>query len=231
MTEHWRPRGTTAEAILSECVAHFGERAAMSCSFGGPGGMVLLHMLSRLGLSMPVIFLDTDFLFPETLALRDTIVKRFGVEVLTYRPAYTPEEQAALYGDRLWATDPDGCCRLRKVEPMQRAIEELDLAAWVTALRRDQSATRRGIDIVERQTLPSGRALTKVYPLAGWTRKDVWTYIHQHGVPYNPLLDQGYTSLGCTHCTVVGSGDERSGRWPGRNKTECGLHTFEASNG
>lgn len=215
-----------AEAVLHETTARYGSRIALSCSFGGPGGMVLIHMLSRLGLDIPVIFLDTQFLFADTLELRHRVIKEYGLRIITYRPRLTPEEQAAVHGADLWRSDPDHCCYLRKVEPMQRAIEDLGLEAWITALRRDQSETRKDLDVYGRQRLPSGRMLTKVHPLVHWTRQDVWRYIHAHHVPYNPLLDRGYMSLGCTHCTVVSSGTERSGRWQGHQKTECGLHTF-----
>lgn len=188
--------------------------------------MVLLHMLSQMEVKVPVVFLDTDFLFPETLKLRDEVAERYDLEVLTYRPTLSPEEQAEAYGERLWERDPDRCCRLRKVEVMARAAEELQLEAWITALRRDQGETRRGIGNVAYQEIAPGRWLTKVFPLATWTRQDVWAYIARHRVPYNPLLDQGYSSLGCIQCTVPSTGDERAGRWPGQKKTECGLHTF-----
>lgn len=226
MSARWHPVGQTAAEILSESIEEFSPRIALSCSFGGPGGMVLLHLLSQLKMKAPVIFLDTQFLFPETLTLRDEIVERYGLEVLTYQPKLNPDQQAEAYGDALWARDPDQCCNMRKVAPMQQAIEDLQLDAWVTALRRDQSATRQDIGAIRYQTLPSGRIMAKVHPLANWTRSDVWKYIHQHQIPYNPLLDQGYQSLGCTHCTEVSSGTERSGRWSGHGKTECGLHTF-----
>lgn len=226
MTDRWAPDGQSAEEILHQTVSRFGRRAALTCSFGGPGGMVLLHMLCRMTVKIPVLFLDTQFLFPETLQLRDEVAERYDLEVITYRPILSPEEQAASYGEALWERDPDRCCQLRKVDVMARAAQELDIEAWITALRRDQADTRRAIGTVSYQEIEPGRWLTKVYPLAGWTRRDVWSYIVRHQVPYNPLLDQGYTSLGCIQCTTPSTGHERSGRWPGRAKTECGLHTF-----
>lgn len=222
----WRPKSEDAQAVLAETVARFGSRAALSCSFGGAGGMVLIDMLSRLNAKIPVIFLDTGFLFPETLALRDAIAKRYELEILTYKPGLTAEAQAATFGERLWERDPDRCCQLRKVLPMHTAICELQLEAWITALRRDQSPTRSRIETVQYEEVVPGRRIVKVSPLAGWTRRDVWAYIHRHKVPYNPLLDRGYSSLGCVQCTAASQGeDERAGRWPGRQKTECGLHT------
>lgn len=223
------PAKASAETILRQAIDHFAPRVALSCSFGGPGGLVLVHMMSRFKVRIPVVFLDTQFLFPETLALMHAFRELYDVDIRTYRPALTPEQQARAFGNELWRTEPDLCCQMRKVEPMERALDELDLAAWITALRRDQSATRSQLTAAGSHTTASGRQITKVYPLHAWTRQDVWRYIHEHDIPYNPLLDQGYQSLGCTHCTVrVNSstnGDERAGRWPGSQKTECGLHS------
>ena len=225
MTSRWAPGAQTAEEILAETIEHFGNKAALTCSFGGPGGMVLLHMASRITPKIPVLFLDTGFLFPETLRLRDEVAERYGLELIIYRPALSPAEQAERYGDRLWERDPDACCRLRKVEVMARAARERELEAWISALRRDQGASRRAIGTATYQEIAPGHWLTKVFPLAAWTRRDVWSYIVRHRIPYNPLLDRGYSSLGCIQCTVPHAGsDERAGRWPGQNKVECGLH-------
>ena len=203
----------------------YGESAGLSCSFGGPGGLVLAHMAYTAGMRFPILFVDTGFLFPETYALKERLEKEWGLIVRTARPDLSPEEQARLYGDRLWAVDPDQCCSLRKVEPMAKLLEGID--CWLTALRRDQSQTRSQMKRFEVHVTESGTTILKVNPLIDWTRADVWAYVVRHGVPYNPLLDQGYTSLGCIHCTTRASGDdERSGRWVGHAKTECGLHTF-----
>lgn len=213
------------EELLRWTVDTFGPRAGLTCSFGG-GGLVLAHLAARVAPELPVIFIDTDFLFPETVALKDEFVRRYGLNLVELHPQQTPEEQAAAHGDRLWERDPDLCCALRKVEPMERALQGLD--AWITGLRQDQSDARAGVAPLEYHALPGGRPLLKVLPLARWTRAQVWSYILEQGVPYNPLLDQGYKSLGCTHCTrpVAAGEDERAGRWSGRGKTECGLHTF-----
>lgn len=217
--------GASPEALLEWTVERFGTRAGLTCSFGG-AGLVLAHMLSSIAPQTPVIFLDTDFLFPETVALKDEFTRRYGINLVELHPLLTPAEQAAQYGERLWESNPDQCCALRKVEPMERALQGVD--AWIAGLRREQSATRAGIAPLEYHELPDGRPVLKVLPLADWDKRQVWKYIHQHALPYNPLLDQGYTSIGCTHCTraVKPGEDERAGRWSGSGKTECGLHTF-----
>lgn len=216
-----------AEQILLWAVEQFAPRAVLTCSFGG-GGIVLAHMLSLRRPDVPVLFLDTGYHFDETLEFKDEFAKRFGLRVITQQPALSVNEQDAQYGSRLYERDPDQCCHMRKVEPMAAALRFLDAACWIAALRRDQSRTRRDVDIVERHELEDGRIVVKVHPLANWTKQDVWRYIHGHQLPYHPLLDDGYTSIGCYPCTVpaLPSGDERSGRWPGSSKTECGLHTF-----
>lgn len=214
-----------AEEWLQWAASRFAPRAGISCSFGGPGGIVLAHMTYRLGLALPLLFVDTEFLFAETYRLKKTLETTWGLEVRTARPSLSPTEQARAFGDRLWEKDPDRCCRLRKVEPMQELLSDID--CWITALRRDQSASRAQVEYVEVHVLADGREIVKLNPLCRWTRRDVWDYIIRHRLPYNPLLDQGYKSLGCTHCTVPAEGaDERAGRWQGHAKTECGLHTF-----
>ena len=213
------------KATLAWVHETYGDAAGISCSFGGPGGLVLLHMAYSEGLRIPVLFVDTGFLFPETYALKERLEREWSLRIRTAFPSLTPEEQSERFGDNLWLTDPDLCCRLRKVDPMARLLEGVD--CWVTALRRDQSPSRAGMKRFEVHVTETGTTILKVNPLIDWTRKDVWSYIVEHNVPYNPLLDRGYGSLGCTHCTAKSlNGDERSGRWPGMPKTECGLHTF-----
>ncbi|MGH9823125.1 MAG: phosphoadenylyl-sulfate reductase, partial [Blastocatellia bacterium] len=151
----------------------------------------------------------------------DMIQKRYGIEIRAVRTGLTPEMQEQLYGPKLWAREPDRCCLLRKVEPLKAALR--GAAAWVTAIRRDQTLERSGAAAVE---WDARWGLVKVNPLVGWTRREVWKYILQNGVPYNPLYDRGYASIGCLHCTrpVSDGEDERAGRWSGQRKTECGLH-------
>jgi phosphoadenosine phosphosulfate reductase len=173
-----------------------------------------------------VFTIDTDFLFPESIDLRDKLARKYRLHLEVLRGQVTIEEQNRLHGPRLFERDTDACCRLRKVEPTERALEGLD--AWVAGLRRDQSKTRADIDVLELYDRPTG-ALVKVNPLLNWTRKDTWKYLLDHEIPYNPLLDQGYKSIGCWPCTqpVAADADERAGRWGGQ-KAECGIHTFMA---
>ena len=217
--------GAPPEELLAWAVRSFPGRAGLTCSFGGPG-LDLAHILSRNAPDTPVILLETDILFPETLALKEEFRRRYFIRLVELHPLLSPAEQAARYGDRLWESDPDRCCALRKLEPMQRALAGLD--AWIAGIRRQQSTTRAGASPLEYHLLPDGRPVVKVQPLADWDQRQVWSYITANGLPCNPLLDQGYSSIGCTHCTrpVQPGEDERAGRWSGTGKTECGLHTF-----
>ena len=209
------------EAVLEWALRYFGPKIALACSFGGVSGMVLLDMAIKISPALEVFYLDTGFLFPETLALRDEVARRYGIAPQAFRPALTPQAQAARYGTALWERDPDQCCAIRKVEPNRRALEGLD--AWIVGLRRDQTDHRKAVQAVEWDAKFN---LYKISPLWDWTQDMVWTYIQAHDVPYNPLHDQGYPSLGCTNCTrPVAAGDDlRAGRWSGTSKTECGLH-------
>ena len=215
----------TPEQLLAWASDTFSPRVGISCSFGGPGGIILAHMAYRLGRRIPLLFIDTDFLFPETYELKESLRAKWGLAIRTARALLSEGEQAAIHGDRLWERDPDRCCEIRKVRPMVELLQDLD--CWITSLRRDQSPSRADTETFELHRLADGREILKLNPLCHWTRKDVWRYVAEHKLPYNPLLDQGYKSLGCTHCTApVDGGDERAGRWHGHAKTECGLHTF-----
>lgn len=214
-------RRAAPSEILAWAVDRFGDRLGLAQSFGGVTGAVLLDMAVKIRPDIRVFFVDTDFLFPETYAARDKAARRYGITPLGYRPKLTPEEQAAQYGDRLWERDPDLCCSLRKVEPNRRALEGLD--AWITGLRRGQSETRRDVSPV---LWDAKFGLYKLCPLWDWTEEQCWDYVTANRVPVNNLLTEGYTSLGCTHCTrriAIGE-DLRAGRWSGFAKTECGLH-------
>lgn len=192
-----------------------------ACSFGAED-VVILDMLMNIHRDANVFYLDTDVLFPETYALRDQIVERYGVPNLRQvQSLLTLEEQAEQYGDALWARDPNQCCNLRKVEPLNRVLKDYD--GWITGIRRDQAPTRANAQVFE---FDAKFGIVKVNPLAFWTNEQVWDYIHEHNVPYNPLHDQGYPSIGCIHCTraVKPGEDPRAGRWSGFEKTECGLH-------
>lgn len=193
---------------------------ALACSFGVED-VALVDMISKIRPRTKVFYLDTDFLFPETYELIERIRERYQVSLIRYQPLLTVAEQAEEHGDALWTLDPDLCCSIRKVEPLRRALAGLN--AWVTGIRRDQAPTRANAQIVE---WDAKFALVKVNPLAPWTWEQVWEYIWAENVPYNPLHDQGYPSIGCTHCTrqVQPGEDPRAGRWSGTGKTECGLH-------
>jgi phosphoadenosine phosphosulfate reductase len=206
-------------AFLAWSHTTFGAGAGLVTSFG-PSGLVILDHLLRLDAGARVITLDTQFLFAETYEQWEAVERRYGIRIEVVRPDVSPAAQEHQYGANLWSTEPDICCDLRKVRPMARAVA--GLAAWYTGIRRDQSVGRGHTQLV---AWDSRFALFKLSPLAGWTREQVWSYIRRHDLPYNRLHDQGYPSVGCTHCTRPAAGvDERAGRWAGHAKTECGLH-------
>ena len=212
--------GWSAERVLSWAFETYGENVEIATGFGVEG-MALLHMAAGINPELKVFTGDTEFLFQETYDLIDRVEERYGIKVERLYSELTPEEQEWAYGTALWARDPDRCCELRKVEPLRRKLATLD--AWVTAVRRDQTAQRAQIRKIERD----GKfGLVKISPLADWTRNDIWRYVARHDVPYNPLHDRNYPSIGCTHCTraVQPGEDHRAGRWSGFGKTECGLH-------
>lgn len=209
--------------ILRWAYETFGDRVALSTAFG-PSGVALMHLAARVNPGARVFFIDTGFHFDETLEMAERVQRRLAVSVEILRPDLTVAEQAERFGDELYVVDPDRCCAMRKVEPTRRMLAGLD--AWITGLRRDQGPTRADTPILDVRPV-DGRTVYKISPLARWTRKDVWRHIFTHDLPYNPLHDQGYPSVGCAPCTrpVEAGGDERAGRWAGRSKTECGLHT------
>jgi len=208
------------EAILRWAGEEFGPDIAVATGFGAEG-CVLIAMLSGIGAGARIFYLDTDLLFPETYALRDRLEARYGVRFERRATRVSLSDQAVEYRERLWERQPDLCCRLRKVEPLKEMLTGLQ--AWVTAIRREQSPARANIDLVERD---DRFGLIKINPLATWSTSDVWDYIAKHDVPYNPLHDHGYPSIGCAPCTTpvqIGE-DSPAGRWRGTSKTECGLH-------
>lgn len=218
------------EKVLGWAWERFGERAAIGTSFQG-AGLVMLHHAVRAGLPIPVFTIDTGFLFAETVALKQRLEDFFGIRIESVEPEQTPAQQAAEHGDRLWETSPNLCCTLRKVLPLQRKLESL--AVWITGVRRQQADTRQQTAILELYEFDAlrERQILKLNPMVAWSRDAVWAYLHEHKIPYNPLHDRGYRSIGCEPCTRP-SGDsqnERAGRWVGQNKTECGIHTFLGS--
>jgi phosphoadenosine phosphosulfate reductase len=219
--------GKDTREVLQWAASRFGERAALGTSFQG-AGLVMMHLAHQAGLKLPVFTLDTGLLFPETLELKRQLEAFFGWQIETLVPDLTVEAQAEAQGPALWNRDPDLCCTIRKVIPLQSRLRGLD--CWITGLRRGQSAERAGVGIVELYTLDqaTGSVIVKLNPMAAWSREAVWNYIRQNKIPYNPLHDQGYQSIGCQPCTrrTGEGGDERAGRWTGFKKVECGIHTF-----
>jgi phosphoadenosine phosphosulfate reductase len=177
-------------------------------------------MANRLDADARFFYLDTDVLFPETYETKGRLEQRYGINFHRYS-SITLEQQKGLYGDELWSSDPDSCCGIRKVEPMRSALAAVDL--WVSGIRRSDSQTRAG---APKFGWDKRFGLWKLNPLADWSEEEVWSYIHKHDIPYNSLHDQGYPSIGCTHCTrkPAAGEDARAGRWAGMDKTECGLH-------
>jgi phosphoadenosine phosphosulfate reductase len=212
---------TPPEEILRWTVETFSPDAVLTMSFQHEG-VVIAHMLRGIAPATPILFIDTGYHFPETLAYRDQLVELFGFPVRNIRSAMPRAEFVARHGDDLYDRDPDLCCKINKVEPMQSAL--VGVRAWINGRRRDQASTRTRMPIVER----IGGGIVKVNPLASWTARDTWQYMTRHGIPTHPLFEQGYTSIGCAPCTrpVLAGEDERAGRWAGRGKVECGLHTF-----
>jgi phosphoadenosine phosphosulfate reductase len=213
--------------LLAWAHARFGPRAALGTSFQA-SGLVLLHQAVSAGIDLPCFTIDTDLLFPETVALRQQVEQFFGIQIEVLRPELSLEQQADEFGPELWKRQPDTCCTLRKVLPLQKRLATLE--AWITGLRRDQSGARHGIDRLELYRFDPVRDkfVLKINPLAGWSGEQVRGYVHEHRLPYNPLVEQGFRSIGCRPCTrpVGAQEDERAGRWTGFDKTECGLHTF-----
>lgn len=191
-----------------------------ACSFGAED-VALLAMLAQVAPKVPVFYLDTGVLFPETYALREELTRRYPFQFVQVLPELTLDEQAKQHGEALWAREPDSCCEIRKVRPLSRTLAQHQ--GWITGIRRAQSPTRASAQVME---WDARFGILKVNPLATWTDEQVWDYIRLHDVPYNPLHDEGYPSIGCTHCTrpVAPGADPRSGRWASFSKTECGLH-------
>ena len=207
--------------IIRWAFERFGTRLTMATAFG-PEGCLMLHWIAAVAPGMHVFNLDTGYQFRETLEFRDRIAARYGIEVTLERPAASVAEYERHHGGPLYRTDPDRCCADRKLAVVRRVLANFD--AWMTAIRRDQSPDRATAPIVG---WDHKFGVVKVSPLATWTKAKVWEAIVRHDVPYNPLHDQGYVSIGCAPCTrsIAFGEDERAGRWSGTAKTECGLHT------
>jgi phosphoadenosine phosphosulfate reductase len=217
--------GASPRQILEWAVERYYPRLTMATAFG-PEGCVLLHLLAEIEPRVRVFNLDTGYQFPETLALRDQVAERYGIDVELVRPDATVREYEQKNGGPLYVTNSDQCCYDRKIVPLRRALAGYD--AWITAIRRDQSADR---SVATAVGADPKFGLVKINPLLTWTSRDVWAFIATHKVPFNSLHERGYASIGCWPCTrttQVGE-DERSGRWAGQAKTECGLHSLDSS--
>jgi phosphoadenosine phosphosulfate reductase len=208
------------DALLHWASDQFGKTLVLGTGFG-PSGIVLIHRLVELGLSVKVFCLDTGVLFKQTYKLWKKVERRFDISIEKVSPILTLDGQRDLHKANLWESNPDRCCHIRKVLPLQKYLANKH--AWITGLRRSQSE-RRG------QTQPvhwdSENRVYKLSPLLNWSRERVWDYIHEHDLPYNPMHDDGFPSIGCIPCTAPADdqSDERSGRWKEMEKTECGIH-------
>jgi phosphoadenosine phosphosulfate reductase len=211
---------SSPQELLQWAAENYQQRLAMVTSFQ-PSGLVMLHMLREIAPTTTILTLDTGLLFPETNTLIEQWERLFDLQVVRVRPGQTIAQQAETYGDALWEREPDRCCHLRKTAPLGETLGSYD--AWITGIRRDQAETRRSSPLI---AWDSKYHNLKLAPLALWTEEMVWTYIHAHELPYNPLHDQNYASIGCWPCTrpVAPGEDARAGRWSGQAKTECGIH-------
>ena len=210
----------SAKQVLAWAAHQFGTTASLASSFGAED-VVLIDMAYRLGSPFPIFTLDTGFLFPETYELIETIEQKYKVCIERLHPKLSPQEQTRQFGDALWLREPDKCCGIRKVESLKEKLASSN--AWITGIRREQSPARANARKLE---WDAKFVLVKLNPLAHWSDSQVWSYIRSNKVPYNPLHDRNYPSIGCTHCTraVKPGEDARTGRWSGFAKTECGLH-------
>ncbi len=222
-SESGRLEQASPSEILSWAVERFAPHFTMATAFG-PEGMTIIHMLAKLAPETPIFNLDTGYQFKETLELREKIITRYGIEVELKKPELTVQQYEQLHGGPLHQIDPNQCCQDRKIGVLKTAAQGWH--AWASAIRRDQSADRAQAPIVGWDKKFN---LVKVSPLANSTKADIWKMIIDNDIPYNPLHDQGYPSVGCQPCTrsVAIGEDERAGRWSGSAKTECGLHSMD----
>lgn len=213
--EHYSP-----EEIVHWGVQMYMDEITLACSFGLED-LVLLDMLLKVNPKAHVFYLDTDKHFQETYDTRDRLEEKYNISFIQVKPDLSLEEQAIKHGDHLWSRQPDLCCNIRKVQPLINVLKPYK--AWITGIRREQSPTRSHAMKIEWDTKFQ---MIKLNPLASWKIEEVWKYIESHDIPYNPLHDQHYPSIGCNVCTkqVMPGEDPRAGRWDGHQKTECGLH-------
>ncbi|WP_139491642.1 phosphoadenylyl-sulfate reductase [Brevibacillus dissolubilis] len=216
----YRLEGQSPEEIIAWAVEQYGTDIVFASSFGAED-VVVIDMIAKVAPQTPVFYLDTNKHFPETYETIERVAKHYNRDFIKVLPKLTLEEQAEQFGDELWKTAPNQCCNIRKVEPLTDILSQY--SSWITGIRRDQAPTRANAKKIE---WDEKFGLMKFNPLAGWTSEDVWAYIKANNVPYNPLHDNHYPSIGCDVCTrqVMPGEDPRAGRWSGHEKTECGLH-------
>jgi phosphoadenylyl-sulfate reductase (thioredoxin) len=217
--------GRSPAEILRWASQRLGNKLTFATGFGAEG-CVIIDLIARNDLPIDLFTLDTGLLFPETYDLWQRLESRYGVTIRAVQPSHSVDQQADEHGPRLWERDPDRCCEMRKIVPLRRALAGFD--AWITAIRRDQTPERAHAQVVEHDRK---FGLIKINPLVAWTHDDVWGHLYAHDVPYNPLHDRGYPSIGCHPCTaaVLPGEDARAGRWRGKSKKECGLHVIQPS--
>lgn len=218
-----RLESATPQEVLRWAVETYHPRLTMATAFGAEG-CALVHMLAEIDPRVHIFNLDTGYQFPETLQTRERLIERYGIEIELVRPEQSVAQIEAAFGGPIYDRDPARCCHLRKIVPLTRHLAGYD--AWISAIRRDQTPDRATAGIVQ---WDGKFGLVKVNPLANWTKREVWSFILAHNIPYNPLHDQGYASIGCWPCTrPIGVGEEdRAGRWAGSARTECGLHSVQ----
>jgi phosphoadenosine phosphosulfate reductase len=219
--------GKTPQEVLRWTVERFFPRLTMATAFGAEG-CCIIHMLAEIEPRVRIFNLETGYQFAETLTMRERIRDRYGIDVEWVRPETTVEEYEKEHGGPLYVIRSDQCCHDRKIMPLRRALVGYD--AWISSIRKDQTEHRAKAGVVQ---WDRKFELTKVNPLLTWTKKDVWGFVMKHNIPYNPLHDQNYPSIGCWPCTrpVADGEDERAGRWAGTVKKECGLHVVEVEGG
>jgi phosphoadenosine phosphosulfate reductase len=213
--------------VLRWAVDTFYPSLTMATAFGAEG-CCIIHMLAEIEPGVRIFNLDTGYQFPQTLELRERIRDRYDIEVELVKPEVSVEEYEAANGGPMYRTNPDRCCHDRKLVPLRRAVAGYE--AWISAIRGNQTTNRAAAKVVQ---WDKKFGLFKINPLLTWTNREVWAFIARHDVPYNPLHDQGYPSIGCWPCTraVAAGEDERAGRWSGTAKKECGLHVLEHEGG
>lgn len=208
--------------VIKWSYEQYGKDIVYACSFGIEG-IVLIDLIAKVQPDAQIVFLDTDVHFKETYETIERVREKYPtLNIVLKKPALTLEQQAQQFGDKLWETNPNQCCNIRKLEPLNEVLS--GAKAWISGLRREQSETRQNVEFINKDNRFKS---IKICPLIHWTWKDVWRYVSKHELTYNVLHDQGYPSIGCSHCTkpAFTLEDLRAGRWQGQGKTECGLHT------